>query len=129
MEFVNFSQVVSPIKAEEASSLVRNFLFALFEKTTQAVKDFGGDKGTRIRKFRDSMSRVRHIESAGSYRVEFYENDIGKARKVCHRFLSSYFSPIVFTSPCSTRDHEVQPCKIQVHLMVSITYGGIDSIE
>ncbi len=81
----------SSIKAEEAPSLVRNFLFALFEKTTQAVKDFGGDKGTRIRKFRDSMSTVQHMEPAGSYRVEFYGNDIGKARKVCHRFLSSYF--------------------------------------
>src|SRR5258708_28435745 len=77
----------SSIKAEEAPSLVRNFLFALFEKTTQAVKDFGGDKGTPSRKFRDSIARVQHIEPSGSYRVEFSENDIRKPLKVFHRFL------------------------------------------
>ena len=72
---------LSPFRRRSSSPLVplsklitlhpsyKKVLFALFEETTQAVKDSGGDKLTRIRMFRDFMSRDQHMESIGIYRV------------------------------------------------------------
>ena len=77
------------IKAEDTSSLIRNFLFAVFENTTQAVKDLGGDKITRVRKFLDFMSRDQHTawNLPGPTWLNSMRTLIDQARKRRYRFL------------------------------------------
>lgn len=68
-----------------AEPRVRNFLIALFEETAKTIAKFGENENmtTRIRKFREFMSKDQHMESAGSERIYFYGCVVKRAESVC----------------------------------------------
>lgn len=71
------------------------FLVELFKKTAEMVKveGMGNDKASRIRKFREFMSKDQSMDSAGAGRLMFYQDVIRRANKVsCRVSFPSAFS-------------------------------------
>jgi hypothetical protein len=90
--------------ADNASSRLRCFLFALLEKTTKTLDGLGEDIATRITKFREFMSKGQHMGSAGSDRVQFYRCVLNQAEEVRRvlfilTFSCSLFSKLLSGSP------------------------------
>jgi hypothetical protein len=68
----------------EFESRVGNFLLALFEKATETLttKKLGDDQFTRIKQFREFMSKDQHMGAAGLGRLDFYKGVVSLAQTV-----------------------------------------------
>ena len=96
---------------EDAKSLVRHFLIALFSRTAETIKRFGNkkDKASRIRDFRDLMSKDQRMHSPGSVRREFYKEVVAHAqsvRNICLSTLSIFTYPLILKSKRSSEPPE-----------------------
>ena len=87
-----------------------NFLFAIFKKTTQTVKDLGGVKLTRVRKFLDFLSRDQHTvwDLLGPTGLNSMWTSLIRPEKYATYSYSFVFifQFILLTQSCESRDHE-----------------------
>ena len=81
------------IEPQDVSCRIGNFLIALLEVTKEVIPELGDDQFTRIKGFREFMSKDQHMESAGSLRIGFYKKVVALAETVSQRIFSLFCMP------------------------------------